>query len=169
MLGLINYYAKFIPNLAAVLHPLHDLLRASKPWSWSRKCQKAFEEAKQRLTSAPVLAHYDPKLPIQLAGDTSLYGVRAVISHIMPDGSERPVAYASRTLTATECNYAQVEKEALSLICLHHEIPPISLWETFHSNHGPQATDCHTGAKKRCSPPGCCSYAAMGIVTVRLL
>ena len=116
MLGLINYYAKFIPNLVAVLHPLHDLLRASKPWSWSRKCQKAFEEAKKKLTSAPVLAHYDPKLPIQLAGDASPYGVRAVISHVMPDGLERPIAYASRTLTANECNYAQVEKEVLSLI-----------------------------------------------------
>ena len=75
LLGLINYYAKFIPNLAAVLHPLHDLLRTSKPWSSSRKCQKAFEEAKQKLTSAPVLAHYDPKLPIQRAGDASPYGV----------------------------------------------------------------------------------------------
>ena len=39
-----------------------------------------------------------------------------VISHKFPDGSERPVAFASRTLSTSEKNYAQVEKEALSLI-----------------------------------------------------
>ena len=83
---------------------------------WDEQCAQAFSEAKQALTSSSVLMHYDPTLPISLAGDASPYEIGAVISHTLPNGSERPIAFASRTLTVSERNYAQLEKEALSLI-----------------------------------------------------
>ena len=66
--------------------------------------------------SSQVLAHYNPKLPIKMAADAPAYGVGVVISHIYPDGSEKPVAFASRTLSRCATNYAQIEKEALALI-----------------------------------------------------
>ena len=115
-LGLLNYYGKFIPNLAALLRPLHVLLQHKQKWKWTKECAKVFQKAKQQLSSAPVLAHYDPQLPLQLAGDASSYGVGAVLSHKYPDGSERPIAYVSRTLLPSERNYAQLEKEALALV-----------------------------------------------------
>ena len=112
-LRLLHYYGKFMPNLASLLHPLNTLLQSGVKWSWSADCEKVFQKAKELLMTTPVLAHYDP---LQLAGDASAYGMGAVISHLYPDGSERPVAYASRTFTKSEKNYAQLEKEACSLV-----------------------------------------------------
>ncbi len=115
-LGLVQYYGKFIPDLASTLNPLNRLLQKAMKWNWTADCEEAFARAKDMLTSAKVLAHYDPGLPLRLAADASAYGVGAVILHAYPDGSERPIAYASRTLTSSEKKYAQIEKEALSLV-----------------------------------------------------
>ena len=116
LLGLLHYYGKFLPNLATLLHPLNALLKTGSKWLWSAACSDAFKAARKLLVTAPVLAHYNPSLPIRLAADASAYGIGAVISHVFEDGSERPVAFTSRTLSPTERNYPQIEKEALSLI-----------------------------------------------------
>ncbi|XP_061909872.1 uncharacterized protein K02A2.6-like [Entelurus aequoreus] len=115
-LGLLNYYGRFIPNLASLLQPLHELLRQDKTWKWTASCQEAFEKAKGALTTSEVLTHFNPSLQIQLACDASPYGVGAVLSHILPNGEEKPIAFASRTLNKAESNYAQIEREALSIV-----------------------------------------------------
>ena len=115
-LGLLNYYGKFIQNLSSILHPLNRLLQVPQKWDWTEERSQAFKRAKDQLTSSEVLIHYDPKLPINLATDASAYGIGAVISHVLPDGTKRPISFASCTLTASEKNNAQLEKGALSLI-----------------------------------------------------
>ena len=77
-LGILHYYGKFLPSLATVLQPLNNLFKADAQWVWTEVCSKAFETAKQLLVQAPVLAHYDPDLPICLAGDASAYGISIV-------------------------------------------------------------------------------------------
>ena len=115
-LGLLNYYGKFMSNLSTVIHPLNRLLRHDFKWKWTSECRMSFEKAKELLKHSNVLIHYNPSLPIKVAGDASNYGIGAVISHITPDGQEKPILFASRTLTSSECNYSQIEKEALSLV-----------------------------------------------------
>ncbi|XP_048579360.1 uncharacterized protein K02A2.6 [Nematostella vectensis] len=115
-LGLVNYYQKFLPNLSQVLQPLHQLLKKDTKWYWSAECQKAFTSVKSMITVDNVLVPYNPDLPIILDCDASAYGLGAVLSHQIPDGTERPIAFASRTMNSSEKNYAQIDKEALSIV-----------------------------------------------------
>ena len=115
-LGLLTYYGKFLPNLSTHLAPLYKLLGKNVKWKWSSKQDKAFRESKELLTSSQLLVHFDPKLPLLLACDASAYGIEAVLAHKMPDGLEKPIGYASRTLNSAEQNYSQLEKEGLSCV-----------------------------------------------------
>ena len=76
----------------------------------------SFQALKDTLASSNVLVHYNPKLEVQLALDASPVGLGAVISHITADGTERPIACASRSLTKSDSNYSVIEKEALAII-----------------------------------------------------
>ena len=115
-LGLLTYYGKFLPNLSTLLAPLYKLLRKGVSWQWGNAQDGAFRKSKKLLSSSPLLCHFDSKLPLTLACDASAYGIGAVLAHRLPDGSEKPIAYASRTLNAAERNYSQLEKEGLSCI-----------------------------------------------------
>ena len=99
-----------------MLHPLNSLLQKNSKWNWTAQYEEAFIAAKRSLTPSSVLVHYNSSLPIQVAADASAYGVGAVLSHIMADKTEHPVAITSRTLMPAERNYLQVEKEALALV-----------------------------------------------------
>lgn len=115
-IGKVNYDNKFIPNFSNKCKPLNNLRRLNAKWNWDQECQEVFDKLRQEIASVTTLVHFDSKLPIILATDASNYGLGAVIMHRYSDGSERPIAHASKTLTAAEKNYSQIEKEALSII-----------------------------------------------------
>ena len=99
-LGLLSYYSKFMPNLSTA--PLCGLLKKEVKWMWSEAEDIAFCKSKELLTSTKVLVHFNPKHKLVLACDASAYGIGAVLAHKFPDGSERPIAYASRSLAPAE-------------------------------------------------------------------
>ena len=115
-LGMVQYNQKPLPNLATTLAPLYQLLQKAILWAWTKKADHAFQKFQSHLASYQLLAHYDPNHPLHLACDASTYGVGAVMSHIMPDGSEKPVAYASSSVATAEKNYSQLNKDALAII-----------------------------------------------------
>ena len=115
-LGLLNHYAKFLPNLSQVLVPLYKLLKKDEKFIWKKEQEEAFEKSKNLLQSEALLVHYDSSRPLVLICDASPYGLGAVLAHKMMDGSERPIAYASRSLAKAEKQYAQLEKEGLACV-----------------------------------------------------
>ena len=115
-IGKLNYYGKFIPSFSIICASLNRLRRQDVEWDWSAECDQAFGKLKEMLAQKTRLVHYDPTRPITLADDASSYGIGAVISQCAPDGTEESIAFAYKTLTSTERNYSQIEKEALSII-----------------------------------------------------
>ncbi|XP_055918403.1 uncharacterized protein K02A2.6-like [Eupeodes corollae] len=115
-LGLVNYYQKFLPKLACRLQPIYNLLKKDVKFYWSTECEEIFKQIKNEITSTKVLIPFDNKLPLFLATDASPNGLGAVISHIDEHQNERPIAFASRTLTNSEKNYSQIDKEATAII-----------------------------------------------------
>lgn len=77
---------------------------------------KAFVNSKKLLLSSNCLTHFDISRELTLVCDASNYGLGAVLSHKMSDGTDSPIAYASRTLNPAERNYSQLEKEGLACV-----------------------------------------------------
>ena len=97
-----------------MLAPLYSLLQKKLNGRGTKNKKKLF----RRLKIYPVLSlltHYDPDKPLILACDASPWGVEAVLSQLLEDGCEHPVAYTSRSLVPAK-KYSQIDKEGLAII-----------------------------------------------------
>ena len=115
-LGLLQFYSGYVPNVADKLGLLYHLLQKGVSWNWETDHFLAFQQVKESLQTNHILVFYDPKNKLILTCDASQYGVGAVLFHIMPNSSEKPVAYASWTLLVAQKNYNQLDKEGLGII-----------------------------------------------------
>ena len=114
-LGLVNYSARFIPDLATISAPLRELTKKNAIFQWGKKEQQSFDELKLRLSNAETLAYYDKSAPTKVIADASPVGLGAVLVQEQ-EGEFRVISYASRSLSDTERRYSQTEKEALALV-----------------------------------------------------
>jgi len=109
-LGLVQYLSKFIPELSAVDSPLRDVIK-NQDFYWYKAQQQSFDNLKRLCCTTPVLTYYNSDKEVTIQCDASSYALGAVL---LQEG--HPISYTSRALTATECNYAQIEKEMLAIV-----------------------------------------------------
>lgn len=113
--GLTSWYRRFIKNFSGKIAPLTQLTRKNIKWVWNSEADSAFRELKECLVSAPVLSCPDFNRPFILQTDASNLALGAVLSQEFPEG-EKAIAYASRTLSASERNYSVTEKECAAVL-----------------------------------------------------
>ena len=111
LLGVVTYLAKFLPQLSSISEPLRRLTDKDAEFNWMTQHDVALLNIKKLITQAPILKFCDVNQDVTIECDSSDVGLGAVLSQ-----EGRPIAYASRALTATERNYAQIEKECLAIV-----------------------------------------------------
>jgi len=114
-LGLVNFSARYIPNLATISELLRRLTKQNVKFRWKEEQKQAFQNLKNILADAPTLAFYDKDAETQVIADAGPVGLGAVLVQIH-DGERRVICYASRSLSEVEQRYSQTEKGALALV-----------------------------------------------------
>jgi len=109
--GCVNYLSRFIPHLADLAKPLHDLTCKGTAFVWEAHHTAAVEQLRTAISTAPILAYFDTNAEVTVQCDASNFGLGAVLLQ-----RGRPVAYASRALTDPETRYAPIEKELLAVL-----------------------------------------------------
>jgi hypothetical protein len=102
-LGLASYYRRFIKGFSTICSPLNKLLQKEESFSWSSKCDEAFQMLKSKLATAPILSYPTVDGIFTLDTNASSTSIGAVLSQRQGD-SEKVICYASRTLTKSERN-----------------------------------------------------------------
>jgi hypothetical protein len=113
--GFCSYYRRFVQGFANLAFALHTLMRKNVKFYWGPEQEEAFVELKRRLVTAPVLTMPRDEGEYVLDTDASNVALGAVLSQ-MQEGIEKPIAYASRSLSKSERMYCTTRKELLAVV-----------------------------------------------------
>jgi hypothetical protein len=119
-MGMVNYYSRFVPKLAEVARPLHKLTRKHAKFEWTNECELAFNQLKESLSKAPIMAYPTRDEMFVLDTDASDFAYGGVLSQRQrqPNGEikEKVIAYASRKFSETESKYCARRRELLAIV-----------------------------------------------------
>ena len=148
IIGLVNFYAKFVPNIADLLSPLHELTKKGQPERvmWGEECQASLGRIQKVISSEPALIVPDIDGLFFVQTDASGSGLGCVLLQ-MREGSLRPCRFHSRKLLPRETRYAVIEREALAIVWGLQKLSRFLLGTEFvlQTDHAPLT--CITGGR----------------------
>ena len=106
---------EFIQGLAETMKPLYTLTKSRAPFEWTERCEHAFQQLKRDMSTTPVLAFPNNDDPFILGTDAFDTTIGAALYQIQ-NGVERPVSFASHTLTPAQTRYCTTRKELLPIV-----------------------------------------------------
>ena len=125
-LGSVNYLSRFIPGLSQLCKPLQALVKKNSEFVWTTVHDKPFQDLKDMVSEDCLIQFYDPLKPLYIECDASKQGIGYVMlqpdDNLAPNTVDRipsnlqPVAYASKSLSEAEQNYANIERELLGVV-----------------------------------------------------
>jgi len=118
-LGLVNFYWRFLPRLAATLKLLTDALQGAKMGAdavqWSSDREEAFLAAKKALAAATRLAHPCQSSELSLAVDASATHVGACLKQRLPRTTVwQPLGFYWKKLDKAQVKYSAFDRELLA-------------------------------------------------------
>ena len=125
-LGSINYLSRFIPGLSQLRKPLQALIKKNSEYVWTDVHDRMFQDLKNMVSEDCLIQFYDPHKPLFIECDASKQGIGCMM--LQPDdniptsvnngipSNLQPVAYASKSLSKAEQNYAKIERELLGVV-----------------------------------------------------
>ena len=114
-LGLVNFYHRFIPNGATILHPLYALLKQTQKPSYEPACSMvAFNNIKHALANTTLLVHSTPNAPTNIITDASDVAVGGVLQQYI-NGQWCPLSFFFKTLQPAETRYSTYDHELLAI------------------------------------------------------
>ena len=108
LLEMVNYLAKFTPNLAETTAPIRKLLKKDSDFVWDCAQDTVFNHMKRLINSAGTLVYYDVNKEVTLEVDASKHSLGTLLLQ-----EEKPVAYAAKSLSPTEQDYVQLDRRCM--------------------------------------------------------
>lgn len=138
LLGMINFFRNYIPNISDILAPISDMTKVSRKMKeekskfvFSDKAREAFEKLKQILTREPVMLYFpDYTVPFRIHTDSSGVAGSGVLTQIV-DNKERVISYFSKKYSKQQRKYSSNEKELLAVMLSLEKFRPYVLGTQF--------------------------------------
>ena len=141
-LGLAGYYWRYVKNFAAIVGPLHALTRKDSVFHWSADCQDAFNRLKTLLTTSPITAFPDFSQFFRLYTDAPTAGLGSILAQV-PEGKERIICCASRSLNQADKAYPATKLECLAIVWAVAKFRPYFMVMPFEVAYIPTIMPCN--------------------------